>query len=189
MLLENGRCDACQARFAPGALLRGLPCDHWFHQPCIDRWLLTRLPACPTCGTSVLPSASNAAAAAADDAAATSTPSFSATSPGVSEDASEIVRHSSVPGLAHGSYALGSTRPARTSLARRTDARTRRNPTPQPLPPPQAPAAAAVLPPFEIVGHTQRVLPRLDAIPRRVAAPLNVAAVGLTAAAASPDHP
>ena len=52
-------CAICLELFAPGALLRVMPCSHAFHAPCIDQWLLRsqeeernsgrRIPSCPMC--------------------------------------------------------------------------------------------------------------------------------------------
>jgi len=50
-LLAPGRqCRVCLRRYAPGDLVRRLPCRHHFHRACIDQWLLHRRPACPVDG-------------------------------------------------------------------------------------------------------------------------------------------
>ncbi|KAI9338708.1 hypothetical protein DFJ73DRAFT_962063, partial [Zopfochytrium polystomum] len=47
-------CTVCATQITHGTILRTLPCSHYFHQPCVDRWLLTNQPTCPTCHASVL---------------------------------------------------------------------------------------------------------------------------------------
>jgi len=49
-------CSVCLGEFAPGEVVKRLPCDHFFHQECIDRWLVHTvdnnahaLPSCPLC--------------------------------------------------------------------------------------------------------------------------------------------
>ncbi|GAX72940.1 hypothetical protein CEUSTIGMA_g395.t1 [Chlamydomonas eustigma] len=50
-ILEDARsiqCALCLVGYAPGNLLRGLPCGHSFHCECVDTWLL-RKGTCPLC--------------------------------------------------------------------------------------------------------------------------------------------
>jgi hypothetical protein len=57
MISDNGQmgsCVVCLLKYQQKAILRKLPCQHEFHQQCIDRWLLTRRPTCPSCGKSVI---------------------------------------------------------------------------------------------------------------------------------------
>ena len=46
-------CGICHEDFVDGEHLRLLPCCHYFHCHCVDRWLLdpSRAPACPLCAT------------------------------------------------------------------------------------------------------------------------------------------
>lgn len=46
---SNVVCPVCTENFAPGQLLRVLPCGHQFHPPCVDPWLLERSSTCPMC--------------------------------------------------------------------------------------------------------------------------------------------
>jgi len=41
-------CSVCLSNFQPGDVCRKLPCDHYFHQECIDAWL-KKARNCPTC--------------------------------------------------------------------------------------------------------------------------------------------
>lgn len=54
-------CQICRSAYEPGELLKRLPCIHFYHADCIDRWLMLR-DKCPVCLTSV----SEAVAAAPD---------------------------------------------------------------------------------------------------------------------------
>ena len=42
------RCVICLERFAADDLVRKLPCQHVYHQSCIDQWLGTKA-SCPIC--------------------------------------------------------------------------------------------------------------------------------------------
>ena len=46
-------CCICHDELCDGIELRVLPCCHYFHVECVDRWLLdtSRAPACPLCNT------------------------------------------------------------------------------------------------------------------------------------------
>lgn len=44
----SGNCAVCICDFEPGDMLRCLPCNHSFHQHCIDKWL-RRNKVCPLC--------------------------------------------------------------------------------------------------------------------------------------------
>lgn len=41
-------CSVCLSNFQPGDVCRKLPCNHYFHQECIDCWL-KKAKSCPTC--------------------------------------------------------------------------------------------------------------------------------------------
>jgi hypothetical protein len=48
--ISNGRhsnCSVCMESFAEGQDVRVLPCDHIYHQGCIDPWLLNFDKSCP----------------------------------------------------------------------------------------------------------------------------------------------
>mmetsp|Transcript_12582 Transcript_12582/g.37821 ORF Transcript_12582/g.37821 Transcript_12582/m.37821 type:complete len:987 (+) Transcript_12582:235-3195(+) len=47
-------CTVCLGEWEEGDLLRTLPCDHFFHAKCIDRWL-SRHSSCPICRASLGP--------------------------------------------------------------------------------------------------------------------------------------
>ena len=42
-------CNICLTAFKQGETMRVLPCQHEFHQDCIDRWLLESKRTCPCC--------------------------------------------------------------------------------------------------------------------------------------------
>ena len=42
-------CNICLAAFREGDVMRTLPCQHEFHQECVDRWLLESKKTCPCC--------------------------------------------------------------------------------------------------------------------------------------------
>lgn len=42
-------CIICLEDLQPGFRLRQLPCEHLFHQPCIDEWICDRDTSCPLC--------------------------------------------------------------------------------------------------------------------------------------------
>jgi hypothetical protein len=46
--LHNECCAVCLVDYEQGDLLRSLPCNHRFHQTCIDTWLRQRC-VCPLC--------------------------------------------------------------------------------------------------------------------------------------------
>jgi hypothetical protein len=46
-------CIICSSNFRKGEIVRCLPCLHWYHKDCVDRWLATNM-SCPVCKT-VLP--------------------------------------------------------------------------------------------------------------------------------------
>eukprot|EP00736_Rhodelphis_marinus_P013348 Rmarinus@m.7371 len=46
-------CSICLDDFSEGDSLRRLPCGHYFHQPCVDKWFGSRL-LCPLCKRHVL---------------------------------------------------------------------------------------------------------------------------------------
>lgn len=39
----------CIMDYEAGEAVRTMPCLHYFHQSCIDKWLLTRSRTCPVC--------------------------------------------------------------------------------------------------------------------------------------------
>jgi len=47
-------CTICLEAFVEGAVIRPLPCGHFFHQTCIDTWLLEQAHTCPLCKDDVL---------------------------------------------------------------------------------------------------------------------------------------
>lgn len=47
-------CGVCLAEFDDGDELRVLPCGHYFHQSCIDHWLLRSATVCPSCKQELL---------------------------------------------------------------------------------------------------------------------------------------
>lgn len=51
---KDKACSVCLAELEIGQEGRRLPCNHLFHQPCIDDWL-RRKAACPVCRAQVLP--------------------------------------------------------------------------------------------------------------------------------------
>jgi hypothetical protein len=44
----NASCAVCLSEFDAGDLMRQLPCKHYFHRHCIDKWL-RRNKKCPLC--------------------------------------------------------------------------------------------------------------------------------------------
>ncbi|KAE8353806.1 hypothetical protein BDV28DRAFT_99975 [Aspergillus coremiiformis] len=42
-------CHLCYSTLRPDSRFRQLPCQHLFHQPCIDEWICTRDASCPLC--------------------------------------------------------------------------------------------------------------------------------------------
>ena len=47
-------CTICLETFADGEVIRPLPCGHFFHQTCVDVWLLEQAHTCPLCKDDVL---------------------------------------------------------------------------------------------------------------------------------------
>lgn len=47
------KCSICLDEFSKEALVRPLPCEHYFHVECIDPWLLQRSNRCPICKAEV----------------------------------------------------------------------------------------------------------------------------------------
>ncbi|CAI4231273.1 unnamed protein product [Auanema sp. JU1783] len=47
--MKATECAICMVDFEVGEYVRYLPCMHFFHQECVDDWLLTRSFTCPTC--------------------------------------------------------------------------------------------------------------------------------------------
>lgn len=45
----NQMCPVCLDEFKKGETVRVLPCDHLYHPPCIEPWLLTKSTKCPLC--------------------------------------------------------------------------------------------------------------------------------------------
>jgi len=46
-------CYICLDEYCPGERCRRLPCGHWFHASCVDRWLLDVHCTCPCCRRTV----------------------------------------------------------------------------------------------------------------------------------------
>jgi hypothetical protein len=46
---ESRKCMICIMDYEPGEQVRTMPCLHFFHKDCIDKWLLTRSNTCPVC--------------------------------------------------------------------------------------------------------------------------------------------
>lgn len=47
------KCSICLGQYSVGETLRVLPCEHEFHEYCIDRWLTTCSRKCPFCRTDI----------------------------------------------------------------------------------------------------------------------------------------
>lgn len=48
-------CTVCLGAFEEGDSVAALPCKHFFHRSCIERWLTERRPVCPLCSSEVFP--------------------------------------------------------------------------------------------------------------------------------------
>jgi hypothetical protein len=49
LFISDDTCTICLDDFNPGDKLRCLPCQHYFHSPCITKWLTERAATCPLC--------------------------------------------------------------------------------------------------------------------------------------------
>ena len=47
---QKSICYVCMNVFVIDQCVRRIPCGHYFHRECIDRWLLTQRSNCPMCG-------------------------------------------------------------------------------------------------------------------------------------------
>lgn len=47
------QCSVCLSRLNNGEEIRRLPCCHWFHKACVNRWLQLCRRTCPLCRCSV----------------------------------------------------------------------------------------------------------------------------------------
>jgi len=47
--IPNTSCSVCLYDFAEEEDVRGLQCGHWFHQNCVDNWLVNHRNSCPLC--------------------------------------------------------------------------------------------------------------------------------------------
>lgn len=43
------KCMVCLEHYTIKSYKRSLPCDHYFHKKCIDKWILDSKPTCPLC--------------------------------------------------------------------------------------------------------------------------------------------
>jgi len=46
---SDNTCSICMDEFLDDDFVRKVPCEHIFHRPCIDKWLLTENVKCPVC--------------------------------------------------------------------------------------------------------------------------------------------
>ncbi|KAL5995695.1 hypothetical protein ACLOJK_041811 [Asimina triloba] len=46
---DDGECCVCLSSMNGGGETRRLPCSHWFHRVCVDRWLSLPQKTCPLC--------------------------------------------------------------------------------------------------------------------------------------------
>lgn len=46
---QDQPCSVCYVEFLDDQLVRRTPCDHCFHQECLDKWLLNYNSICPVC--------------------------------------------------------------------------------------------------------------------------------------------
>ncbi|KAL1510217.1 hypothetical protein AB1Y20_006545 [Prymnesium parvum] len=67
VITEDSRCSICLEKFLPGQMARTLPCQHFFHQKCIDVWLTESSNVCPADNQPVLPEDSDDEEARKDD--------------------------------------------------------------------------------------------------------------------------
>eukprot|EP00667_Euglena_gracilis_P034842 EG_transcript_61884 len=49
---DVGQCTICLSGYEPGEEVRTLPCWHFYHRECVDRWL-RRQRTCPNCKSDV----------------------------------------------------------------------------------------------------------------------------------------
>ncbi len=45
----NEKCIICLENYTQKCYKRNLPCNHYFHKKCIDKWILKCKPTCPLC--------------------------------------------------------------------------------------------------------------------------------------------
>lgn len=45
---DNNKCSVCLCEYETGEELKGLPCTHYFHDVCIEKWLGMN-ESCPIC--------------------------------------------------------------------------------------------------------------------------------------------
>lgn len=43
------KCIICLENYTERSYKRNLPCEHYFHKKCIDKWILDCKPSCPLC--------------------------------------------------------------------------------------------------------------------------------------------
>ncbi|KAK3683572.1 hypothetical protein B0T22DRAFT_252088 [Podospora appendiculata] len=63
---EHLGCSICTEDFTVGEDVRVLPCDHKFHPPCIDPWLINISGTCPLCRLDLRPQGENTEASTAN---------------------------------------------------------------------------------------------------------------------------
>ncbi|KAG6509584.1 probable E3 ubiquitin-protein ligase XERICO [Zingiber officinale] len=59
---QTADCRVCLARFEPDSVVNRLPCGHFFHKVCLEKWLDYQHATCPLCRTAVLPGEESGAA-------------------------------------------------------------------------------------------------------------------------------
>ncbi|KAI8867782.1 hypothetical protein GQ42DRAFT_114641, partial [Ramicandelaber brevisporus] len=47
--VDHPCCLICLDKFKVGEKIRCLPCNHRYHATCVDKWLKTSSPCCPSC--------------------------------------------------------------------------------------------------------------------------------------------
>lgn len=52
---QVGECAVCLCKFEEGDQIRELPCSHFFHRICLDKWLDHQQTTCPLCRLSLIP--------------------------------------------------------------------------------------------------------------------------------------